>query len=37
MKEYIEEYGGIIVVVLAGLSVLSGFWEIITMICNVAA
>lgn len=34
MKEIIEEYGGMIALVLAGLGATSGLLAIINMICN---
>lgn len=32
MREFLEEYGGIIVIVLIGIAVLSGIMEIIRLI-----
>lgn len=34
MKEFIEEYGGIIVISLTGYAVMSGLWEILRLMCE---
>lgn len=34
MKEFLEEYGGIIAVSLLGYAVMSGLWEILRMLCE---
>lgn len=36
MKEFIEEYGGIIAISLMGYAVMSGLWEILRSICQVS-
>lgn len=35
MKEFIEEYGGIIVISIIGFAVMSGLWRIIGMLCEI--
>lgn len=37
MKEFIEEYGGIITISLMGYAVMSGLWEILRIICETSA
>lgn len=37
MKEFIEEYGGIIAISLMGYAVMSGLWEILQTICEASA
>ena len=34
MKEFLEEYGGIIAISVMGYSVMSGLWDILRMICE---
>lgn len=33
MKEFIEEYGGIVVITIIGLAVIGGMWEVVKLIC----
>lgn len=37
MKEFIEEYGGIIVIVLIGLLAINGMYEVLRLVCGIAA
>lgn len=32
MKEFFEEYGGIVILVIVGMTVLSGFWKILQLV-----
>ena len=34
MKEFLEEYGGIIAISVMGYAVMSGLWDILRMICE---
>ncbi len=35
MKEFLEEYGGIIAISIMGFAVMSGLWEILRVICEI--
>lgn len=37
MKEFLEEYGGIIAISIVGFAVMSGLWDILRMICGSAS
>ncbi len=32
MKEFFEEYGGIVILAVVGMTVLSGFWKILQLV-----
>jgi hypothetical protein len=34
LKEFLEEYGGIIAISLTGFAVMYGLWDILRMICG---
>ncbi|PWJ47635.1 hypothetical protein SAMN05216529_1174 [Faecalicatena contorta] len=37
MKEFLEEYGGIIAISIMGFGIMSGLWDILRMICGAAS
>ena len=37
MKEFLEEYGGIIAISIMGFAIMSGLWDILRMICQTAS
>lgn len=32
MKEFFEEYGGVVILAIVGMTVLSGFWKILQLV-----
>lgn len=34
MKEFLEEYGGIIALSIVGFAVMSGLWDVLRMLCQ---
>lgn len=36
MKEFLEEYGGIIAIAVMGFAIMSGLWDILRTICEMS-
>lgn len=34
MKEFLEEYGGLIAISVVGFTVMSGLWDVLRLLCE---